>query len=312
MISSIFGKTKPINHIIVLSFLFVFYWFVNFILAPNQSSTEEILVKCLVLAILLFSVFMVDFVIKRNKMTDTNSFAILLYALLAVVFPETLTDPNAILCSFFLLLATRRLISIRSLKNIRLKILDATLWILASTLFYDWAIIYIFLVVAAIYIYEPKNFRNWLVPLAGIFAFFMTVYSFLVLANYEDFLTTHYQFIFKFNSAEYLVWLSSAKLLVFIILTFLCSVFSFLKLGKSGLGKIMTMRLMVLSFIIGIVLKLMISSGEDYPLMVTFFPAVIFMTNYIESIKKANIKEVVLMALVITPFVVFASGILIK
>ncbi len=312
MISSIFGKTKPINHIIVLSFLFVFYWFVNFILVPNQSSTEEILVKCLVLAILLFSVFMVDFVIKRNKMTDTNSFAILLYALLAVVFPETLTDPNAILCSFFLLLATRRLISIRSLKNIRLKILDATLWILASTLFYDWAIIYIFLVVAAIYIYEPKNFRNWLVPLAGIFAFFMTVYSFLVLANYEGFLTTHYQFIFKFNSAEYLVWLSSAKLLIFIILTFLCSVFSFLKLGKSGLGKIMTMRLMVLSFIIGIVLKLMISSGEDYPLMVTFFPAVIFMTNYIESIKKANIKEVVLMALVITPFVVFASGLLIK
>jgi hypothetical protein len=245
-------------------------------------------------------------------MTDTNSFAILLYALLNVVFPETLTDPNAILCSFFLLLATRRLISIRSLKNIRLKILDATLWILASSLFYDWAIIYLFLVFAAVYVYEPRNFRNWLVPLAGVFAFFMTVYSFLILVHYEVFLKTHYQFIFKFNSEEYLEWLSSAKLLIFIILIFLCSIFSFLKLGKSGLGKIMTMRLMVLSFIIGIILKLMISSAEVYPLMVTFFPSVIFMTNYIESIKKPNIKEVVLMAVVITPFIVFATGLLLK
>ncbi len=313
MISSIFGKTKPINHIIVLSFLSAFYWFVNFVMPLGLDPLEGIYKKLLVLAVLLLSVFMTDFVVKKNKMTDTNSFAILLYAMLTVVFPETLTDANAIFCSFFLLLATRRLISIRTLKDIRLKILDATLWILISSLFYDWAVIYLFLVFAAIYIYEPNNIRNWAVPFVGVFVFFMIAYGFLILVRNEVFLREHYNFVFDFDLRVYLVWLSSAKLLIFVVLVLLSMVFSFLKLGNSGgLGKIMTLRLMVLSFAIGIVLKVLISSGKDYPLMVTFFPAVIFMTNYIESIKRASIKEIVLMAVVIIPFLVFLSGILLN
>ncbi|MFK5971674.1 MAG: hypothetical protein QM485_00150 [Flavobacteriaceae bacterium] len=245
-------------------------------------------------------------------MTNPNSFAILFYGLLMVVFPETLADDKAVLCSFFLILATRRLISIRSLKGIKLKIFDATLWVMASSVFYDWALVYILLVFVAIYMYEPKNIRNWIVPLVAILTFFAIGYALLILTDDKEFITRHYQFTFDFNIAYFLNWGDSSKLMVYVVLTLFAIVYSFLKLGKSGLGKIVTMRLVVLSFIIGIGLKIVVSSEDMDPIMVTFFPAVIFMTNYIEAIKKPKIKEAVLLATIVVPILIFVSSSVIK
>ena len=112
MISSVFGKTKPINFIILLGFLFIFYWFVLFFFYGQVYSPQELLLRTLVLGVLIFGIFVVDFIVKRNQITGTNSFAILYYTLLIIVFPETLTDTNAIFCSFFLLLAFRRTIAV--------------------------------------------------------------------------------------------------------------------------------------------------------------------------------------------------------
>ena len=210
---------------------------------------------------LLFSVFVVDFIIKRNKLTEANSFAMLFYAILIVAFPETLLDNDAILCSTFLLFASRRLISIRSLKNIKLKIFDATLWVMVSSIFYDWAILYLLLVFAAIYIYEPKNVRNWMVPLAAVFTVFMIGYGVLILAGNTNFLTEHYQLRFNFDTSYFLNLANSLKLVLYMLLIFALSIYAFLKLGKAGLGKIVTMRLIALSFIIGLVVKILNEIG---------------------------------------------------
>jgi len=312
MISSIFGKTKPINFIIILSFLFVTYWLVHFFLFDNAYDVYELVPHVLYFAVLAFSIFVVDFIVKRNKITSPNSFAILFYALLILVFPETLGDSRAIFCSLFLLLATRRLISIRSLKNIKLKIFDATLWVMISSFFYEWAIIYLVLVFLAIYIYEPKNIRNWLVPLAGFFAVLIIAYCLLILANNTEFIANHYQFSFEYNFAYFSEWVNSTKLVIYVLLTFLTMIFAFLKLGKAGLGQIVTVRLIGFSFVLGLILKVLTSSVDAYPIMITFFPAVVFITNYLESIKKPNIKEVVLIVSVFVPLLVLLTTLVIK
>jgi len=312
MISNIFGKTKPINFIIVFAFLFVLYGLVHFFLFDIVYAAEELMIQLLLIVVLLFSIFVVDFIIKRNKLTAPNSFAILYYALLITIFPETITDHNAIICSFFLLLATRRLISLRSLKEIKLKVFDATLWILVASLFYQWAILYLFLVFAAIYIYEPKNIRNWMVPIAGGFTFFMIAYCILILAKNTDFLWAHYQFEFEFNTSYFKKWINSSKLVIYILVILMVSIFAFLRLGKSGLGQIITMRLIGISFVIGLIVKILSSSTGLYPIMLTFFPAVVFLTNYVEAIKKINIKEIVLISSVLVPFLIFISSLALK
>ncbi|WP_373519078.1 hypothetical protein [Pricia sp.] len=312
MISIIFGKTKPINYIIIVTFLFVFYWGVHFFLFGRIYSPPQLLQKMLVLGALLFSIFLVNFIVKRNKITGSNSFSILFYALLTVVFPETLLDPNAILCSFFLLLATRRLVSMRSSKETKFKIFDATIWVLVSSLFYDWALLFVILVFAAIYFYGPKNIRNWLVPFAGLFAVYMITKCILILAGNEGFLAEHYQFHFSFNAAYFSYWGHSTKLILFALVTFLTGLLAFLKLGKSGFGRVVTMRLIAFSFVIGLVVNLLKLSDNVYPVMIAFFPAVVLMTKYIESIRRARIKEILLIAAIVVPFFVLFTGIAIK
>lgn len=312
MISSIFGKTKPINFIIIFAFLFVLYGAAHFYLFDKSYPVEELVVQIAVLAVLLGSIWIADFIIKRNKVTAPNSFGILFYGLLIMIFPETLVDSDAIFCSFFLLLATRRLISIRSLKSIKLKIFDATFWLLISSLFYEWAVLYLILVYTAIYIYEPKNIRNWAVPFAGLFAVVMISVCYMALSNNFDFLANHYNFRLNYNHKYFSNWGNNTKLVFYIIATLLVSIFAFLKMGKAGLGQVLTMRLLGFSFAIGLVLKVLTFEEGSYPIMVTFFPAVIFMTNYVEAIKKGNFKELILMISVSVSFLVFLSTVAMK
>jgi len=312
MISSFFGKTKPINYIILITFIFVFYWFVHFIVFDKSYDPLELFLQLVVLAVLSFSLFLLNFIVKRNKITASHSFAILYFTLFLLVFPETLVDNNSVFCTFFLLLAMRRLISIRSLKNVKLKVFDATIWIAVASIFYDWALLYLLLVIMAIYIYEPKNFRNWLAPFAALFAFFMILYCILVLQGRTEFLWDNYQFDYSFDKTYFLNWINSSKIILYIIGISVVGLISFLRVGKAGIGKVATLRLIAVLFLLGFVLEVLIATPGKYPIMVTFFPAAIFLSKYVESIKKANIKELVLMLSIFIPFMVFFIGLVIK
>ncbi|MGB5385751.1 MAG: DUF6427 family protein [Eudoraea sp.] len=310
MISGIFGKTKPINFILLLGFLFLFYWFVHFVLYENHYEPEQLVIKFVVLGVLLFSVFIVDFIVKRNQITTTNSYAILYYTLLIVVFPEVLLDDNAVFCSFFLLLATRRLISLKSLKNIKLKVFDATIWTLIASLFYDWAILYLILVCIAIYFYEPKNIKNWLVPLTGILAIGIIAICFLIITDNLDFLKNHYQFSFNVDIIAY--WINSTKLAIYGIITIITGSLVFIKMGKLGVGKIITMRLIAISLALGLMVTFLKTTNDTYPVLITFFPGAIFLAKYVELIKKATLREIVLMVSVVAPFLILMTKMILK
>ncbi|MGB2761334.1 DUF6427 family protein [Maribacter stanieri] len=307
MISSIFEKTKPVNFIILLVFLFLFYWSVQFYLLDSTFSEVELVPSIGVLAILLFSVFIVDFVVKRNKLTGSNSFAILYFTLLFVVFPETLGDNKAIFTSFFLLLAMRRLLSIKSLKNIKLKIFDAGLWICISSIFYEWALLYLLLVFAAIYIYEPKNIRNWLVIISVGVCFILILYGILILLDKPYFIQKHYDFAINYDAIFPIKWWSSLKMSLFAILNMALAFSTFIHLSKSGVGKVIIMRLIAFSFVIGLVVNILVTSDNNNAVMITFFPSVIFIVNYLESIKKPKFLELVLISSIVVPIIVFVT-----
>lgn len=307
MISSIFEKTKPVNFIILLVFLFLFYWSVQFYLLDSTFSEVELVPSIGVLVILLFSVFIVDFVVKRNKLTGSNSFAILYFTLLFVVFPETLGDNKAIFTSFFLLLAMRRLLSIKSLKNIKLKIFDAGLWICISSIFYEWALLYLLLVFAAIYIYEPKNIRNWLVIISVGVCFILILYGILILLDKPYFIQKHYDFAINYDAIFPIKWWSSLKMSLFAILNMALAFSTFIHLSKSGVGKVIIMRLIAFSFVIGLVVNILVTSDNNNAVMITFFPSVIFIVNYLESIKKPKFLELVLISSIVVPIIVFVT-----
>jgi hypothetical protein len=304
MISSIFGKTKPFNYVILLTFLFVFYGVAVFLLFSIPYQQDILFEQIFSLAALMFLIFLINFVVKRNKITETNSFAILFFTLLIVLFPEVLLDNNGILCTFFLLLAIRKLLSIKSLKKIKLKIFDASIWIVVSSLFYDWALLYMLLVFITIYLYQPKNIRNWLIPFIGFLTVAFVSYGVLTLLNKQDFIQNHYVFSINITSDFMLEWKNSLKLLLYILASLILFILTFLKLSKSGQGRINTMRLIAIFFFIGLMITLLESFNEVTPILITFFPTSVFLTIYIENIKRSKLKEAVLILTVIIPFIV--------
>jgi len=307
MISSIFEKTKPVNFIILLVFLFLFYWSVQFYLFDLNLNEVDIALSLCILSILLFSVIIVDFIVKRNKLTGSNSFAILFFTLLFVVFPETLGDKNAIFTTFFLLLAMRRLLSIKSLKNIKLKIFDAGLWICISSVFYEWALLYLLLVVVAIYIYDSKNIRNWLVLLSVGFCFFMILYGILIFLGMPSFIREHYNFSINYDAIFPIKWWTSLKMTLYALVNIGLAFSAFIKLRKSGVGKVIIMRLIVYSFVIGLVVNILVASDNNNALLITFFPSVVFIVNYLESIRKPKFLELILISSILVPIIVFTT-----
>lgn len=311
MISSIFGKTKPVNFIILLGFILFFYPVVHFYLLDHPFEELNLTKEILVLALLIFSVFVIDFIIKRNKLTGINSFAILFFTILFIVFPESIADSNAIFSNFFLLLATRRILSIKSLKNIKLKIFDASLWVLVASLFYEWAILYIIIVMSAIYIYDPKNIRNWFVILSGATCFFVILIAFLLLIDQIDFINRHYDFYVDLKSILQFQLSTSIKLTLYILLSILLSFWAFIKLGKSGGGRIIMIRLVVLSFVLGLLIYILTLSQNSNALMITFFPFVILIANYLESLRKEKVREILLILGIFLPLLGFIGRLLV-
>ncbi len=312
MISSFFGKTKPINYIILLTLIFLFYWLVNLLLFNRPFDIEQLPIQILALGSLLFGYFVLNFIVQRNKVSGQNSFPLLFFTLLLIVFYETLGDNNALFCNFFLLLALRRLISIRSLKNIRPKVFDATFWILISSFFYDWALLFLILVFMAIYIYEPKNIKNWLVPFTAIFTISIISYAILVVMRQEDTIFQHYRFAFSFDKDYLMQWHNSAKLVLYVVGIFITGLWTFLKSSNTSTGKVATMRIIAITFMIGLVLDILKSSSSVFPIIVTFFPASVFLTRYVEGIKRPNLRELFLMLAILFPLIGFFIELLLR
>ena len=305
MISSVFGKTKPVNYILVLSLLSVCFVLIHLRRFPLEDPISELPALALSLACLLFSVLAVNFVVQRNQLTAPHSYAIYFFALLALLFPEIMLDQATILANFFILLALRRLISLKSLRDTQAKIFDGTLWILISSLFLNWALLFLILVWIYIYFYEPKNFRNWLVPFAAFAAFALIGMAVALVAGKPDYFYTHYRFEWEGTAEYWAAWRNSFKMGFFLLAVLGAGLVSSVKLGKSGHGKILTMRLMALALFVALAVVVFRNSNEQNAVLLAFFPSVVFLSKYLETLRSDNIREGILLGSLALSLAVF-------
>ena len=225
--------------------------------------------------------------------------------LLFVVFPEVFRDNNAILCCFFVLLATRRLISLKTLKNVPHKIFDATIWILIASLFYDWALLFLIAVYTALYFYQSKGIKNWLIPLVGFLTIGMITGSWLILTDRVEFLREHYVFNIASDIELSTFWLSQMKLNIYLILIALATQFAFINMTRFGQGRIISVRLITVLLAIAIFITLIKTTEGYYPVILTFFPTAVLIARYTEITKRPKLREIGLLLITVTPFVIF-------
>jgi len=298
MISSFFGKTKPINYIVLAIFLFLFYFTNVFFQIGEQRINEAIPLEILLFTGLLLSVFIINQIVRSEKATEANSYAMVFFVFLIVAFSDELVLQNVIFANFFLLLAFSRLLSIKSIKNVKHKIFDASLLIAISSLFYDWALVFMLLVFFVIGVYDRKTFKNWLVPFLGMTTIFVLTFTVLKLKGSLNFFEDHYQFSLGLFTTKSFFQVLNIKTLIYLILTIIVSILVFVRLRNVSGGKLLLLRIVFLIFVLGTGI-ILFTPADASPVLITFFPASVFFTNYFEGIKRRKLQEVVLIGFMV-------------
>ncbi|MEM9077509.1 MAG: hypothetical protein AAGC43_10735 [Bacteroidota bacterium] len=254
----------------------------------------------LTLIALLLEMLIINEIVRREKVTDFSSFAMLFFVLLLIVFPESMLDRNIVFCNFFLLLALWRLLSVKAIKNVKHKIFDASFSIGVASLFVDWALIYLILVFLVINLYERGTVKNWFIPFIAIAT--MSILAFTSFQFYDgiSFLENHYRFQINFLVQDFTTF-EIIKSSLFVFSTFLIITLAFLKLRQKGGGKLLSLRILFFAFVLSVVV-MSFNLNKMSTALLGFFPFSVFITNYLETFKQNRYKEVAIVMLIFLPF----------
>jgi len=301
MISSFFDKTKPINFLVLLGFVMLLFWVVTFKFYGFHLEYGQIFRRILGSIALVLSVFLLGNMVKSKKLTMNNSFAMLFFSILFMVFFFALADTNIVFALTFLMISWDRTLALRSEKNHKEKIFESALWLFVASLFVEWTLLYLIPLYIAISLFCGKQLRLWLMPLAAFFCISILVVTATVLFNGLGFFQEHYWFPLSldfFLKPNYGV-------IIYIIFVFVIVFIVFGKLGYRRLGRTLSLRLVFAYLVTSIVLLVFTGNQENRMVVFSFFPAAIFLTNYIESFKKQKRKELFAMACIVLPFLGF-------
>ncbi len=303
MITSIFNKSKPINFVIVIIILFLAFILVNVQELNEEISLTMLFEKGVIFLISVFSVFLLNFIVVKNKLIDQSSYHILLFSLFLAMLPITLISVKLLLANVFILFAFRKIISMRNQKNLKKKLFDASFWIGIATIFYFWAILFFPLIFIALFLFSNNMIKDWIIAFTGLLTVLLLAICYhLIIYNDLDSLKNALP-TFNFNLNSY----NSIRLIVSItiVITFsLWSTFFYINLIKSKLKVFKPPHKIIVAALI-IALSVIVFSDQrtSGEFIFIFAPLAIITSNYIQSIPEKWFKDVFLATLVLVPIV---------
>lgn len=301
MITSIFSKSKPINIIIVVVFVVLLFVITNYIQLFNDFNSA--LVTISKLGITLFLIFLLDFIVSKNNLTQRNSYTIMTFGLLFGIFPQVMKYSDLLLSNLFVFFALRRLISLHSKLEIKKKLFDAAFWIALASLFYFWSILFFALVIVALIYYSQNDIKNVLIPLTGL----ATVMVLLVVYNiivYDVFIRSS-NFV-RYASLDFTAYNSKENILKLTVLftSFIWILVYFFRTLSDKNKKLRPSYFIIAwASIIAILIAIIapVKNGSEF--LFLFAPFSIIMANYIEVISERWFKEVFIGLLITTPII---------
>ena len=307
MITSVFRKSTPLNLILVVILMLVFFLIYQFQDSSWAEPVFSIVEKGGLFLILLGSIFIANFVAKKNGLSKDSGYTIFFYFLFLLFFPSVMGNTNLLLSNFFILLALRRLISLQSLKASKEKIFDASLWIFVASLFHFWSILYIILVFISIIVHVARDYRNWFLPFiafvaVGIISIGVSlIFGKDLLGYITENTTLNFNIDYFSNTYQNIAFSIYVTIALFFVVSMFASLSSKPLLLHSSFKKIGT------SFFIAIVIFIISSNKSNDLLIYTFAPLSIMATSYIE-VKQLQLKqELVLGVLILCSLFAFFS-----
>lgn len=298
MITSVFKKSSPLNLILVLILILVFFLFYQFQDLTWTNSVGPIFNKVLIFTILLSSVFITNFIAKKNGLSRDSSYSIFFYFLLLLFFPSIFDNVNLIASNFFILLALRRLISLESLKASNEKIFDASLWIFVAALFHFWSIVYIVLVFISIIFHVARDYKNWVLPFIAFFAVGIMSMLFSIIFHKDVFGYIYENAFINFNIDYFTNQYQNASFSIYLTISIFFVISTIVSLPNRPLVLHTSYKKIISSFFIGIVVFVISSNKSNDLLVYTIAPLAIMATSHIE-VKQLQLKQEMVLGVLI-------------
>ncbi|REG89306.1 DUF6427 family protein [Winogradskyella sediminis] len=301
MITSIFSKSKPINFIFVAVYVCLLFIVTNYsLLFLDLNSSLTILFKW---AITLFLVFLLDFIVSKNKLTQRNSYAIMTFGLLFGMFPEAMKHTSLLIANLFIVFALRRLISLHSNLHIKKKLFDAAFWIALAALFYFWSILFFALVIVALIYHSQNDFKNVVIPFIGVAAVFMLLLVYNIIVDDVYLKPSNFK---RYASLDFTSYNSKDNILKFTVL-FTSYIWTLVYYFKNLPDKNKKLKpsyfLIAWTSIIAVLVAVIAPLKNGSEFLFLFAPFSIIMANYIEIISERWFKEVFVALLLLAPIV---------
>ncbi|WP_292245419.1 DUF6427 family protein [Mesonia sp.] len=282
-----------------------FYFLVaNFFIAEASYSLAEIFSKIGLLVAYLFLMVLINFIVKRNEVTKKNTFTIFLFAVFTVIFLPILQAEEIIIASVFILLALRRIVSLRSGLYIKRKIFDASFWIGIAFLFYPESIWFLFLPFIGILFYALQDFKNWLIPFFALMSVFILKTSFNLLVFDQFFNPISY---FSYPSLDFTSYHQLSILIpLSVLLAFtLWSLFTYFKTIQKATRKTKyTLYIITITWLLSIFVVIFSNEKSGAELLFFVLPVCVIGANYFEQKGEKWLKEILLISLLVLTLIV--------
>lgn len=294
MLANFFNKTKPATIILIVVVLFIFYVSAIALFDFTAFSVLFFIEKISIFIGFIIYLLLFNFVVKKNKLTLDNSFALLIIVLLMGSFYETLLNETVILTNFFLILGFRRVYSLGLATNIQKKLFDAGLWIGLAALIYTWSILFVILIYAAIFIFQKLSIKNLIIPIVGVVTPILIYFSYLLYFENTNGLISNINFEFSTNFSPYK---SNALLSIIVFLTFFLTVSIISvtpKIAVAGKKLKLSWGVLLIHSIIAVAIIALYVEKSGAAFFFILFPAAIIIANFIQKIDSKYFKNAIL------------------
>lgn len=262
-------------------------------------SVELFFKEAFLFGVCLTSLFVLDFFVSKNNLTKKNSYKILMFGLFVAVLPETLLNSKLLIANLFILLALRRILSLRSRKDIKKKLFDAAFWISLATLLFFWASLFYILIFIALLLHSIADIKNWVIPIVGMLCVAVITACYMIVTgiDFEPYLQGFFDVSFDFTPLNSKRIIIAATLLLsygaWASFYFMRNIKHQLKSYKPSFILVIISSLIALSIILVSPYK----DGSEFIFL--FAPLSIIMSNYLEIIPEKWFKESLIVVLIL-------------
>ncbi|PHS54265.1 MAG: hypothetical protein COB01_01300 [Lutibacter sp.] len=193
MIANFFNKSKPVNIFSIITLLLMYFFISIFLTNSSEFSIHFLIERTVLFSCYVLFLFIFKFIVDKNKLTEDNLFSLFLVVILVGTFSEALFLNYIIFSNLILLLSFRKIYSLRSGINTKIKLFDAAIWVGISTLIFSWSIFYLLLIYIGILMYQKVSLKNLMIPIIG---FLTPIFLYFTYNFYVDDLASFYS---RFN-----------------------------------------------------------------------------------------------------------------